>query len=371
MGEELENVPFEMGYYEKLLEENYDEEGNFIDGCEIPTRKKVINSKDIAIKWLYHKLRLWKKYNKDDEPIELKDFEYLARNASRYYIVFCKEKKSGGARIISIPKKILKRVQRRINRKCLIDLPVSKSAFGFSGGNTAQALRAHVESKTILSVDCKDAFPSVVRSFVFDFLAGKRSLRVDKKNGGWIPSGYFSWNVASFISDLVVFKGQLPQGAPTSSKLFDLIFKEIDEELETLAKAVSGKYSRYADNIFFSINDEIFPKELKEKIKEIITNGKFREGGPKFELHKLHIRNTERRVVSALGLNIIDGKIYNTRKFKLKIRKTIHHIFYLIYNDKDYDDAWTMLKGMMNYANKETLPPKIIEQYEILREALY
>lgn len=344
-----------------------------------PTLQGRENRRDLAINWLVRKSHVPVRDNsKKDAKINITLEELISvleaiKEKSLYHVIR-KKKREGGVRLIYAPFADLKKVQKAINR-LLRGLPQPEDAYGFSGGGIYEAVLPHVNSKLILTVDCKDAFPTVTREIIFKQLSRPRFSVPCVKDGK--PAvrrvGYFSWYVAEIISRAGTFNGDMVQGPPTSPRLFDLCCEAMDHRLGELAKEYGGIYTRYADNILFSVNSKFFPDKLKNEILWAIQGRGLLNAVP-FGYHKLKVRRTEKAVVRSLGLNIIKGEIHNLRSYKRKIRLTIHRLFWLIYHGRPeeiYDPIWNKLHGMMSFANWKTLPPDLIRQYKILEEALY
>ena len=167
-----------------------------------------------------------------------------------------------------------------------------------------------------------------------------------------------------YLGKKLTNQGRLPQGAPTSPRLFDLLFKLVDVKLIDFANNAGANYTRYADNIFFSINEEKFPGKLKNGILRRI-----RRGG--FIPHKMKIEKFDGKAVRMLGLNIVGQKICNTRNFKRRLRKAIHHVGWMIdrgmRNTAEFETGWDKLQGQMAFARLDTLPQKLVISYKNLR----
>ncbi len=295
------------------------------------------------------------------------------RNGSRLYKEISIPKKDGSERKISAPQRDLKKIQREINKRLLADLPTNKNAFGFSRGNIVKAIEPHLNSRVILCVDFQDAFPTVSRENLMDALT--RGRVVSQCGPAWLKSswsvepGIFSWYVGNAIADLTTLEDKLPQGAPTSPRLFDLTCSEIDERLSKLAKRVNGVYTRYADNVFFSLKaKDRIDKSLSKAVLHVIEG---RRGVmPEFIWHKFRIVKLGAEAHRMLGLNVIDGRIHNTRSFKRRLRLLIHPVSWLLEKEEDWEGAWEQLRGMMQFAQKETLPPELVEDYKKLEERI-
>ena len=255
--------------------------------------------------------------------------------------------KAGKKRKIHIPQNGLKEIQRNINRRILAQIPINNNAFGFSGGSITDAIEPHLDSSIIWLCDIKDAFPSTFRERVFGAFRS-----------------YFSKPVSNLLTLLTTLpsSGTLPQGAPTSPRVFDLSMKTINSELSRIAESLGFVYTRYADNIFFSFVGEIGNAPMLER--EIFDLLGMAELVP----HKIKFKKLNGvDAVRLLGLNIMDGRIHNTRDFKNRLRIAIHHVGWLLNhgqaNTAEFITAWNKLQGQMNFARIDTLPPKMLNSY--------
>jgi RNA-directed DNA polymerase len=161
----------------------------------------------------------------------------MARNPKRYYRMFAIKKRGGGERTILAPRTFLKAVQYYILRFILQKQPVSDFATGFvRGKGIVHNARLHVGLPFLLNVDLRDFFGSVT------------SIQVREE---FLKIG-FPTTVADSLAQLCTFGGSLPQGAPTSPALSNLVFADIDQKIAALASVRGIGYSRYADDMTFS-----------------------------------------------------------------------------------------------------------------------
>ncbi len=316
-------------------------------------------------------------------------------------------KRSGKKRILQIPDADLKIIQERINKYILKPIAKHANCFGFSGGGIKDALSPFLQSDlAIFTTDVKDAFPSTSHEAVFNFFRQQK----------------YGYNAAFYLTVLTTWQNNnpalpkygLPQGAPTSPRLFDLCFVPLDDQLAKLAGRVKGNYSRYADNIFFSAPD--FWPETKKKIierseewpddpcdtgktyikpagqEDIEKNGgtllwhapiisaiystvgkgyclTFCPGSDwdwnrlrprlSYRLHKSYFAR-KGTILHALGLNLINGELHNTREFKRRIRMTIFNLKKALEQKDDFETKiWPLylqLDGLQRFAIKETMP---------------
>ncbi|NTW30911.1 MAG: RNA-directed DNA polymerase [Candidatus Moranbacteria bacterium] len=287
------------------------------------------------------------------------------RGSFGYTTHFVTKRDGKGKRKITAPHKVLKEVQRNISRELLSDLNRSPHSFGFLGGSCVEALAPHAKNTSLLMVDVTNAFPSIERDVI---------LR-------WFLKRDYSWRVSNILADLATFEGRLTQGSPLSPRIFELMFEWIDERLSRLAESVGGTYTRYADNVFFSVPGDHMDRKLvwtvlkkiwrMDLLNQVPRDERYH---PTFRTHKLRVRTLPGNAVHSLGLVLRDGDVHNTRDFKRTLRKRIHHVRHLLGNGYETEAillAWTMLCGTYSYARKETLSPKLVREVEELRGRIH
>lgn len=155
----------------------------------------------------------------------------------RMYHQFEIAKGEGKTRIIDAPDKRLKQLQGKIAP--LLDklYRVRNPVHGFVVGKSVKTnALAHLRKRFVLNIDLKDFFPSITEKRVIGVL---ESLGISNR-------------VAAIIARLCCHNARLPQGAPTSPVLSNMICFRLDKELLAVAKDMSCIYTRYADDITFS-----------------------------------------------------------------------------------------------------------------------
>ena len=131
------------------------------------------------------------------------------------------------------------------------------------------------------------------------------------------------WDVSSAktLVRLTTFNGHLPQGAPTSPKLSNLVNAPLDEALMRLAHRHNGAYSRYADDITmsFNIRQGRAIRGLTQVVRRILKSyGYTMHGGEKLKI----LRRNQRQQV--LGL-VVNEKTALPRKTRRWLRAVRHH----------------------------------------------
>jgi hypothetical protein len=168
------------------------------------------------------------------------------------YVAFDVPKATGGVRTLHAPRPRLKRLQRRILDELLAPLEVHPSAHGFvPGRSTVTNARAHVAARIVVKMDLAEFFPTIhfgrVVGLFEQYGAGREASRMLAALVTHRP----------VLSDgRVAWPSTLPQGAPTSPALSNLVCRRLDARLTALASTVGGTYTRYADDLTFSFRSE-------------------------------------------------------------------------------------------------------------------
>ncbi|MCS6834909.1 MAG: reverse transcriptase family protein [Anaerolineae bacterium] len=156
-----------------------------------------------------------------------------------HYRHFTKSKKDGTPRQIVEPDPRLKTIQHAIAQRLLANQPIHPAAVGFQRRkSTADHVWPHVGARTIISADIADFFPSTSRYRVHEWWR-KRFPDSEK-------------TVALMLTLLTTYQDALPQGAPTSPPLSNLVNFDMDRQLASLTERSGGTYTRYCDDLLFS-----------------------------------------------------------------------------------------------------------------------
>ncbi|MGD8237890.1 MAG: reverse transcriptase family protein [Armatimonadota bacterium] len=209
------------------------------------------------------------------------------RAATIAYREFTVPKRSGGTRRIAAPEPDLKLLQRRILRRVLARLKCHPAATGFERGHSivTNAL-SHVGRAVVIRMDLADFFGATRDRRVRDYF---RAIGYNRE-------------ASDLITRLCSYRGGLPQGAPTSPRLSNLVNYRLDARLAGLAERLGAAYTRYADDMTFS-----FPTDDRDAIGAVLGMTKYIARQEGYRLHmrrKLHIRRRHRQqLVTGLVVN--------------------------------------------------------------------
>lgn len=219
-----------------------------------------------------------------------------------------KDKKHTRKRIIEAPDKELKRMQRRI-LPLLYHLAPSPYAHGFTiGRSIVSNAEVHTGKRYVVKLDLKDFFPSVTREMI------EREMR---------ELGIFSEGNRTRIETLLalcLYEGRLPQGAPTSPAISNLVCRKLDFILAEFARKHRMRYSRYADDLTFSSDSDDCYKMIP-LIEKIVRRYGFRINPRKVNVRKRHQRQT----VTGIVVNR-KGCTSVPRRKRMKLRAFMHQI---------------------------------------------
>jgi RNA-directed DNA polymerase len=222
---------------------------------------------------------------------------YIERPREKY-TSFAIPKKSGGTREILAPDSALKIIQRKLNQVLQAIYEPKPSVHGFvEGKSIVSNARVHARRRHVFNVDLKDFFPSI---------------NFGRVRGMFIAVPYNrNAIVATVLAQICCFNNQLPQGAPTSPTVSNMICAKMDTQLQQLAKRYKSTYTRYADDITFSTTKYQFPSSIA-KISDTAE--------------QIEIGNELAAIISANGFEI------NERKVRLLGRGTRQEVTGLVTN---------------------------------------
>ncbi len=282
-------------------------------------------------------------------PLSQLRFLLYFRKVSKlsHYKEFLLQKRRGGYRRISTPMPKLKQAQYWIMDTILNKLSVHSCAHGFiKDKNILSNASNHINKSVVINFDLKDFFPTI--SFV-------------RIKGLFIHLGY-SEEISTVLSLLTTQSHQeeieldnehffvhsiervLPQGAPTSPMLSNLICINLDKRLEGLAQKFGFVYSRYADDLSFSSDETKNIPAILKYVESIVSE----EG---FTLHE-----EKTSVMRAHQSQDVTGVVVNEKtSIRRKELKKFRALLYQIKKDglegKSFNGGVNILDSITGYAH--------------------
>jgi S1-C subfamily serine protease len=246
---------------------------------------------------------------------ELKKIWYYR---GRMYQHFSIAKGPNKVRMISAPDERLKSLQRKLAGK-LAELHRPRNpVHGFVADRSVKTnARAHMPRRFVVNIDLKDFFPTISQNRVEGMLS---SLGIDAR-------------VAEIIARICCNNGHLPQGAPSSPTLSNMICFRLDKELMGIAKEARCIYTRYADDITLSSHQpptalfaatlpragRFSPDLFSPKLRNVVQQNGFTINPDKVHYADRH----SRRIVTGLKIN----ELLNVdRRYVRNIRAALHSV---------------------------------------------
>lgn len=260
--------------------------------------------------------------------VSVKGLRFLAFSRKKsHYIRFHIPKKTGGNRKISAPTHLLKKSQNWILEKILEKIQLHDAAHGFRLKHSIVTnAEHHVGKEVIINIDLKDFFPSIsytrvkglfksfgyseTASTIFGLICTEPKMKEIEVNGK--TEFLLSWT-----------ERYLPQGAPTSPAITNVLCHRLDRRLHSMAKQYGFYYTRYADDLTFSASGESL-----RNIFNIFQNTRFIVEQEDFEINEQKtrvIRRYQQQQVTGIvvndKLNVSREKLKNFRAVLYQIEK--------------------------------------------------
>lgn len=276
--------------------------------------------------------------------IELKHFTYLlyGLSDSEKYFEFSIPKKTGGLREIVAPIDELKDLQKKLSnilQECLSEIEAKSSRKSPSHGFKKERsiitnAKSHTRKRYVINIDLENFFHT------FNF---------GRVRGFFLTNKHFELNeeVSTSIAQIACYKRHLPQGAPSSPVITNLICNILDVRLSNLAKKNKCKYSRYADDITFSSRSKVISKELVRQ-----------------ENHKWSVSGKLKKEIKRADF------IVNDKKTRVQYKNSKQDVTGLVVNEKISIPSkyWRTVRAMVDnllYCGHFTITKRVLEEEEL------
>lgn len=229
----------------------------------------------------------------------------ISNSQAYFYKRYEIPKKNGGIRIIEEPFPALKEMQTWILRNILEPAslryvsPVAKAFM--PGKNLRENARFHRQKQIVVALDLHDFFGSI------------KSISVYQLFRDW---GY-NKSVSMMLTKLCTLRNSLPQGAPTSPMLSNLVFFNLDKKIFKYCKERNIRYTRYADDMTFS-GDSFSISHLITYVKMLVET-------------KSYKLNEEKTKVMGMGCCqkvtgiVVNEKMQVDKSYRDKVRQEVYY----------------------------------------------
>ncbi|MFB2923946.1 reverse transcriptase domain-containing protein [Aerosakkonema funiforme] len=282
--------------------------------------------------------------------ISIQRLRFIAFNRQKsHYIRFQIPKKTGGYRL-SAPMNLIKKAQDWILNHILEKLDIHDAAHGFRRDRSIVTnAKLHLEKEVIINIDFKDFFPSISYKRV---------------KGLFISFGYSATTSAIFalictepkIKEIELYGKKelliswtercLPQGAPTSPAISNLICRRLDKRLIEMAAEYGFVYTRYADDLTFSASGENSQNicKLFKSINWIVNHEGFNINEDKTRI----LRKSRQQEVTGV---VVNSKLNVDRKTLKRFRATLYNIEKYGLRDRQWGQSNDLIASIQGFAN--------------------
>lgn len=263
------------------------------------------------------------------------------RNINKHYKRVVLNKWNGGKRIIHAPDAHLKFYGRRILEEILYKIPISEFATAYIPGKKLKNnAEPHTNHKYLLKMDITDFFGSITYLQVISSA---------------FNSKMYPTQIGAILTSLCCKDDVLPQGAPTSPALSNIVMKNFDDILGNWCKDRNITYTRYCDDLTFSADIPL--QNLHFKVCDMLNRWGFEVNESKTKF----ISNASCQRVTGLTVN---EKISIPKEYKRKLRQEVYYAIkfglkgsllkakkrkYMDFNVADIESYYNHLIGKLNY----------------------
>lgn len=281
--------------------------------CNEFCREAKDNGKNVAYcnMWLQYAKLLYEKklpiiYNQKHLCLLLgykEEYIYAASNSAiNFYRTYKIPKKNGGTREISEPLPSLKEIQRWILDNVLAPVNISVYAKAYvKKKSIKENARFHKRQPIVLSLDVESFFDSITSDKIYSL---------------FLKLGYKK-DVSVLLTNLCCLNGCLPQGAPTSPMLSNIVLTEFDNIIGKYTNEKKIRYTRYADDMTFSGDFE--PGQIISFVKYNLSNL-----GLKLNERKIRTRKKcQRQEVTGI---VVNEKMQLPKPVRKQIRQEMYYV---------------------------------------------
>lgn len=226
----------------------------------------------------------------------------VSNHPEQHYHPASVPKKGGGVRRLLVPDPLLCRIQKNILRHVLAELPVSAYAAAYKPKTSiVDNAEPHVGANVLLKLDICHFFDSITFFQVY---------------GHAFPGIYYPPPIRTMLANLCCCRDSLPQGAPTSPAVSNLVMKPFDEYMGKWCEERGIGYTRYCDDMTFS--GEFDRREVQNKVRGFLAAYGFELNEKKTRLQKAHQRQTVTGIV-------VNEKPQVSRAYRRKLRAEVYY----------------------------------------------
>ena len=227
----------------------------------------------------------------------------IANGQRHFYRYFSIPKANGKTRRIAEPLPMLKEVQYFILQNILLKMPCSIYAKAYKPGASLKSnAKFHRNQPVLIKMDIENYFPSLHESRVYHLF--------------YDTFGYGK-SLSVLLTKLCTLNKGLPQGAPTSPYLSNLLTVDMDTEIfQFCSENGNLRYTRYADDI--SISGNMNPGYVISAVSKIVYSNHLKVNREKTVV----VRQHDRQIVTGV---VVNKKLQAPKEYRKAIRLEMHY----------------------------------------------
>lgn len=237
-----------------------------------------------------------------DLEIRAETLYAVSNSLPRHYRAVRIPKGGGADRRLSVPDDVLKHIQRRITERLLVHMPISPHATAYRyGGGIGKNAAPHAGRPVLLKLDIERFFDSVLYSAVKDCA---------------FPAEIYAEPLRVLLTLLCYYRDALPQGAPSSPAISNLILRAFDDAVGTWCTPRGIVYTRYCDDLSFS--GDFDPREVFRFVRD-----RLREHGFFLNAGKTSwTRDGRRQTVTGL---VVNERVQTPASYRRQLRQALYY----------------------------------------------
>lgn len=226
----------------------------------------------------------------------------LSNHQDSHYQLIASHKKNGDIRQIYAPDRLLKQVQRNLLKHLLNQpaLPPYATAY-HKGATLAENARPHLGQAQVLKLDIEDFFGSI---------------QFNQVMASAFPGHLYPPDVQMLLTSLCCFREALPQGAPTSPVISNMVMRSFDDYMGQWCKNRHINYTRYCDDMTFS--GDFQPRTVINKVRSFLAAYQFELNDAKTQCLKPY----QCQLVTGV---VVNDRLQVTRHYRRQLRQEVFY----------------------------------------------
>lgn len=234
------------------------------------------------------------------------------------------------SRMLTIPTPKLRELQSRIRKNILAKFELPAEVHGGVRGRSPKTNAAqHLGQPCVVNIDVAKFYPHIRHYVVYRLFRGELG---------------FGRDVARLLTRLTTFDGQVPQGAPTSTAIANILLMEpVDKPISREARAHQVQYSRFVDDITLSGRD---PRPLINSVAKRLSKRRLPISIPKLKI----LKQSQPQEVTGLLVNA-KGRVSLSKRRRDQVRAAISQLRNLADGEKK-QKAINSIRGRIAYVRQ-------------------